>query len=165
MCLCCPLGFQKHFSSVGIAAMQSRAQVGLQVEGEADLWRLPWVWVSTQPAGHSPLPFLNGHVLTEMESQRKIAHPCEGTFGAPCMPLPFTVVFIFLSWTLLPGFSTEAVKEDGEPSYLRMITIVNIHGWFTYHSWLHRHGSRSEASAGVARWYILHCATMDLCIL
>lgn len=33
-----------------------------------------------------------------------------------------------------PGFSTEAVKEDGEPSYLRMITIVNIHGWFTYHS-------------------------------
>lgn len=33
-----------------------------------------------------------------------------------------------------PGFGTEAVKEDGEPSYLRMITIVNIHGWFTYHS-------------------------------
>lgn len=64
-----------------------------------------------------------------------------------------------------PGSSTEAVKEDGKPSYCRMITIINIHGWFTYHSWLHRHGSRYETSTGVARWYILHCATMDLCIL
>lgn len=64
-----------------------------------------------------------------------------------------------------PGSSAEAVKEDGKPSYRRMITIINIHGWFTYHSWLHRHGSRYETSTGVARWYILHCATMDLCIL
>lgn len=82
---------------MGTAAMQSRAQVGLQVKGKADLWRLPWVSVSTQPAGHSPLLSLNGHIFTEMEPQRKIAHPREGTFGVPCMPLPFTVVFIFLS--------------------------------------------------------------------
>ncbi|NXR86106.1 SIN1 protein, partial [Hypocryptadius cinnamomeus] len=27
-----------------------------------------------------------------------------------------------------PGSSTEAVKEDGKPSYCRMITIINIHG-------------------------------------
>lgn len=111
-----------------------------------------------------PSPF-NVHAFTKMEPQSKIAHTRGCTFQVLLCPFP-SLLFSFSSHEpCYPGFSLEAVKEDGEPSYLRMITIVNIHGWFTYHSWLHRHGSRAEASAGVAWWYILHCATMDLCIL
>lgn len=37
-------------------------------------------------------------------------------------------------------------------------------GGFTYHPWLEGHGSHYETSAGGAPWYILHLATMDLCI-
>lgn len=84
---------------------------------------------------------------------------------SPPKLLPLLLFSFSSSEPCHPGSSAEAVKEDGKPSYRRMITIINIHGWFTYHSWLHRHGSRYETSTGVARWYILHCATMDLCIL
>lgn len=122
------------------------------------------VWLSAVPGSQPPRPF-NVHALTDIEPQSEKPHPEEGTFLRQARPL-LSPLFSFSPYEpCYPGFSTEAVKEDGEPSYLRMITIVNIHGWFTYHSWLHRHGSRSEASAGVAWWYILHCATMDLCIL
>lgn len=70
-----------------------------------------------------------------MEPQSGRARTAEARSGPVRAPsLPFPVVFIFLSEPCYPGFSAEAVKEDGEPSYLRMITIVNIHGWFTYHS-------------------------------
>lgn len=53
------------------------------------------------------------------------------TFGAEPAPSP-PLLFSFSSHEpCYPGCSAEAAKEDGEPSYLRMITIVNIHGWFT----------------------------------
>lgn len=47
-----------------------------------------------------------------------------------CCSFPFPFPLLNLA-TLAPA---EAVKEDGKPSYCRMITIINIHGWFTYHS-------------------------------
>lgn len=78
---------------------------------------------------------------------------------------PWVFVFIWVPWTLPPPESdTGAVSEDGEASWFRMITIINIHGGFTYHPWLEGHGSHYETSAGGAPWYILHRATMDLCI-
>ena len=135
-----------------------------QVECEADPKKLSSS-LAERAQGSQPLSPLKGAGFRRCRAPER--EPAHSRRRIPRWACPFPpLLFSFSSHEpCYPGCSAEAVKEDGEPSYLRMITIVNIHGWFTYHSWLHRHGSRSEASAGVAWWYILHCATMDLCIL
>jgi len=69
--------------------------------------------------------------------------PRRGCCPCPCCRLPQQrllqpsplLLFSFSSpEPCHPGSSSQAVKEDGKPSYRRMITIINIHGWFTYHS-------------------------------
>lgn len=52
---------------------------------------------------------------------------------SPPKLLPLVLFSFSSSEPCHPGSSAEAVKEDGKPSYRRMITIINIHGWFTYH--------------------------------
>lgn len=67
------------------------------MECEADLRKLSLSLAEGAGRGSQPLSPLNVHVFTETEPQCEIPHTREGTFRVPSMPLPFTVVFIFLS--------------------------------------------------------------------
>lgn len=81
----------------------ARAKIGVRLEGEkrvvwaTGLRKLSLGLVECVVRGSQPLSPFNVHDFTEMEPQSKTPHTREGTFRAPCVPLPFTVVFIFLS--------------------------------------------------------------------
>lgn len=86
---CCRLGAR---SKVGVCLEGAK-----RVQRATDLRKLSLGLVECAIRGSQPLSPFNVHDFTEMEPQSKIPHTREGTFRARCVPLPFTVVFIFLS--------------------------------------------------------------------
>lgn len=96
---CCPLKCCRFGARSGVDVC---LEGGKRAEWETDPRKLSLGPVECAVRGSQPLSPFNVHDFTGMEPQSEIPHTGAGTFRAPCVPLPSTVVFIFLSWTLLP---------------------------------------------------------------
>lgn len=112
---CCSLGAR---SKVGLLLEGERC-----AEGETNPRKLSLGPLSAQSVGR-------GLVLPERARFYRNGAPEKSASRAARAPSrPVRTRLVNLA-ALAPARGCE---EDGEPSYRRVITIVNIHGWLTYH--------------------------------